>query len=160
MTATSPKARPTTAGKPRWIYLDYADGASKVTVTPKNEDRFVMSVRDAAEACQMAHDRDAFVKQFEALLARLAQWLKEHADNFCEAFVTIRDSGLLFVVLRDGARFDANFEDTLTDLDLEIAQDSKFDHIDLNVLSLPKTSETAYSSFLHPEHTWVFRHGK
>jgi len=108
----------------------------------------------------MAHDRDAFVEQFGSVLGRLAQWLREHAKTFSRAFVTVRESGLLFVVLRDNAGFDPDFEDELTDLDLEIAQNPRFDHIDLNVLSLPRSSKTAYSSFLHPEYTWVFQHGK
>ncbi len=143
-----------------WIALDCSDEGSRVVVTPENEDRFVMSVRDAAEACRAAYDRDCFVRQFQALLERLAGWLHGRRDAVAEAFVTVRDADLLFVIIQRQTAFDPAMEDALTELDLAVAGDAAFDRLHLNVLALPHTAETAYATFLHPQYTWALKHGE
>ncbi len=148
-----------TETRSRWIQLDCSDEGSRVVVTPENQDRFVLSVRDAAEACRAARAVDSFVAQFNALLQRLARWLRDHPDACRKAFVTVRDAGLLFVIVGPAARHEAEVEEALTDLDLEVARDPSLDKMDLNVMALPLSGEAAYESFLHPEHPWVFKDG-
>ena len=62
--------------------------------------------------------------------------------------ITVRDGGLLFLVVRREAEYEREFEDALTDLDAEIACDEEFDLIRLSVLALPHCPPEAMQSFL------------
>lgn len=146
--------------KTEYIRLDYHGEGQKVIVTPQNQDRFMLSVREAAIACQMADDSNSFIQQFKELLENLASWLKRHGSKVERAFVTIRDAGFVFLVVQRNKSYNREFEDLLTELDMSIAQDQNLNLIRLNVLALPKSSKESYESFLVPEHTWTYRHAK
>ena len=107
-------------------------------------------------ACQRHKEITAFQQQFCELLNRLGTWLKANAGKVHKSFVTVRDGGLLFLLVRNSVAFDAELEDALTDLDLATAQDSAFDLIELNVLALPMASEESYRTFLAPSFTWAY----
>ena len=62
--------------------------------------------------------------------------------------MTVRDAGLLFLIVLNGTEYDSDFESELTRLDIEIANDSDFDLISLSVLALPKCDTVAVESFL------------
>lgn len=136
------------------IQLDYRLHG-KVVVTPKNQDRFVITVREAAEACNALANRDRFTEQWQALLERLIQWLRQNDKDVKKAYLTLRDGGLCFVVIRKSAAYDRAFEDALTRLDIDIARDSDFDTITLNVMGLPNVSNRAAMSFVSEDHCMV-----
>lgn len=104
----------------------------------------------AKEVLRIVSEYTKFTEQFQALLNRLGGWAKENRSQLTKAFLTIRDADLLFLVIRKDHRLDIEFEDRLSDLDLEIANSPNFDQIRLNVMALPNTNEEGMQSFLAP----------
>lgn len=139
----------------RWTERDRA-----VVVTPEDQDRYVTTVDRTIEALRIFNDKDAFDRKFKALQQRLAEWLRDNRNLIDRAFLTLRDSRLLFVVVQKGRAYDSDFEDSLTELDLEIANTADFDQMPLSVLALPACSDTTLGSFLDPETGIVFTHGE
>ena len=143
------------------IQLDWGDGERPITVTPKDQDRFTTTVQEAIRACKAELSSAKFMEQFRSgLLERLAAWIRDHAEKVAGGYITIRDSTLLFLVVRKMAGWDGKFDDDLTALDVDIANDPKLDLIRLNVISLPKGSDAAASSFLDPEFTLEYKHAR
>src|SRR5436309_2477533 len=104
------------------IHYEHRNGA--VVVTPEDEGRFALAVEMAyRRSCPLFQDRALFRTQFEQLLRKLAHWLAAHEDVIGEASVTLRGAALEFLLVRKGTRYDADFEDELSDLDIAIAQD-------------------------------------
>ena len=129
-----------------YIQLDYKKDGS-VVVTPKDQDRFVISVQEAVTACKDITQ----VRQFgKYLLSMLTKWLQDNRAKARKAFLTVRDGGLLFLVIRKEAKYDAQFTDALTELDVAIARDANLNMIQLDVLALPDVSDEGARSFLSP----------
>jgi hypothetical protein len=128
------------------IRLCHGD-TSQVWVETEDEDRFLTTVEAAAHACKVYGKMAEVGKQLRTLLRKLADWIKNH-DDVREAYLTPRDSGMLFLIVRKSKKFDSAFEDALSDLDVEIANDEAFALIRLSVLALPDTSEESIRSFL------------
>lgn len=143
MTAdTSPDDR-----KTKRIELLHSQGGQRVFVEPEDEDRFVITVQDAIKACR-AYGRAAdFQAQFKVLNNVLVKWIADRNDKIDHAYLTERDAGLLFVVVQKSEQIDPDFEDELTDLDLQIAHDSFLPMIKLSVIALPKCSKEQLGSF-------------
>ena len=149
-----------TAQRQKHILLDFRRKGEQVFVNPEDNDKFFMSVQVAAAACQMAGKVVAFGDQFRDLLEKLASWIKAHRKPIQQAFVTIRDSGFLFLVVQTTPYLDLDLEAELTTLDLEVAQDESFDLLRLNVLALPASSNQAYESFLETSQIWTFKNAE
>lgn len=130
------------------IRLNWEEKNNLVVVVPDNEDRFCVTVEQAVKACRSSLTEAEFRIQFKELLNRLAQWILEHKEKITSAHVTIRDAGLMFLVVRNYVEYDKNFEDELTVLDVEIARDLRFNQIKLSVMALPKVSPQATACFL------------
>lgn len=135
---------------PNVLQLDWAAEAGAVTVTPRNPDRYSLKMQQAIVWLQRAGEPHAFDAEFRLLLNRLAEWL-HHRVGVRNAFVTIRDGGLMLVVVTSSATYDEAFEDSLTELDIEIAKDVDLARLRLDVFSLPDASQSALESFLNPE---------
>ncbi len=108
----------------------------------------VMPVKMAIEACRAFNNQIIFKDQFDSLVNRLGKWTTEHENDLAAAYLTLRDAGLLFLVVLSGKEFNASVEAAMTDLDLEIANDSDYNLIRLAVHALPKCSEEELQSFL------------
>jgi hypothetical protein len=129
------------------ILLRHGD-QREVCVETADEDRFLMTVESVVRACK-AHGHIAEVgKQLRRLLRKLKDWLDAHPEDIREAYLTVRDSGLLFLVVREMKAFNDALEEALTDLDIDVANDEAFNLIRLSVLALPFTSEDSVKSFL------------
>ncbi len=81
------------------------------------------------------------------LLRVLGNWLSTR-DDILMAFITLRDGGLAFVVIRSESRYDAAFEDDLSDLDIEVSEDPQLELVPINSLALPPANECAIDTFL------------
>jgi hypothetical protein len=147
------KAKKTSERKPEWVQLDYSGDARGVVVTPEDQDRFLLPVKVAVEGCRLVIEVRKLQEQFKLLLDRLAKWTKEHSDDIRRVHIGFRDSRWLFLVDRKTVRFNRQLEDELTALDIEIAQDNRFNLINLQVLSLPQPSPEAVESLLNPGFT-------
>ena len=138
------------------IYLDWSEKERQVSITPEDQDRFCTTVEEAIKACK-ADDRSVkFGRQFKDLLDLLASWVMEHRELLKSAFVTIRDTEILFLPVTKSKSYDREFEDKLTGLDVEIAQSPSLDLIRLSVLALPNVLKQGIQSFLNPDYSLVF----
>jgi len=140
------------------LQLKFSDKDRKVIITMENEDRFSMTVQEAALACKLADNRQLFKfrSQFKNLLNELAVWIQKNRKKVFKAFMTVRDAGLLFLIVRNEVPFDRDFEDQLSDLDIAIAQNENYSLINLSVLALPRCSPSAGFSFLSLKNTLAF----
>jgi hypothetical protein len=145
---TSKEAGMATVTKSSWVHLHHADDSEGVIVTTATNQTFTLPLDAAIRACGSVEKLERFTKQFQKLLTRLASWLTDHLDDVEDAYVTLRDAGLLFLVVRKTRRFNEELENSLTGVDLEIAQDPELDLIRLTVLALPMTSRDGIESFL------------
>ncbi len=145
----SPAHRPT-INRPSVVHLDIKQKGGQVTVTPSDEDRFSISVERAIAACQADARAEEFKKQFGLLIRRLGEWLASRSD-IDGAWITKRDRHLLFLVVRTSPEYDRDFEDALSALDLELAQDGHLDLIRISTMNLPPVSKEALSGFLDSE---------
>jgi hypothetical protein len=143
----------------RWIHLDHADDA-EVMVHLESGDMFTLPLKAAIDACGSVENVQRFGKQLEILLARLAAWIGQHEDDVQEAYVTFRDAGLLFLVVRKTRKLNEALENSLTDVDIEIAQDENLCLIKLSVLALPQTTEENVRSFLSSKITFRYQHAQ
>ncbi len=133
------------------LQLTYRGGPDRVVITPADEDRFVLSREEAIRACQAYAEKQRFASQFHLLLKTLARWLSEHEDQVKQAFLTERDKGLLFLVVQREPRYDEQLENDLTELDLQIAQDTDLRLIPLSVLAVPDAGQEVPLTFLSPQ---------
>lgn len=133
------------------------DTEGMVTVVPKDEDRFSLNIREAVQALRVADQRHQFQTQFRLLLKTLGEWLIARQD-WSGAFVTLRDGGLTFVVIRRSPEYDAGFEDELSDLDISISDDPALDLVSIHSLALPPTDDATVDTFLDSGFTVRFDH--
>ena len=112
--------------KSTWQHLRQEDGGS-VTIHSKDGDCFGLPIDDVVNACKSKAELTEFCRQVGTLLNRLAAWLEERGGEVGAAYVGLEPEGAIFVVVRKAKAFDPAFEDSLSILDLEVAQDSEFE---------------------------------
>lgn len=130
------------------IQLHYRDGNSHVLIETEEQDRFVLTVHAAIEACRAFGKANQFNQQFKDMKAKLSGWIAAHEQDISEAYLTVRDGAILFLVVQRAEAFDQSLVDSLTELDLSIAQDESFNLLRLNALALPRASLHSIESFL------------
>ena len=128
------------------LHCENRDGQVRV-VLPDNH-IMAMPVEVAVHACRAFKNQIEFKNQFDGLLAHLGKWIDGHRDEIKEAYLTTRDSGLLFLVVTESKSFVSDFEDELTALDIEIANDTDYSLITMNVLAIPPISNEDTRSFI------------
>ncbi len=145
----------------RTVELDWfaCDQDDKVVVTPRDQQRFEIQMDVAIRILQMANEESLFQKQLRLLLTHLGSWINRHRSAIRNAYLTLHDSALAFVVVRTRPSYDAEFEDALSDVDLEIANDPALSLITLHTLALPPVSEAGLLSFVDRRFVLSY-HGK
>lgn len=119
----------------------------QVVVNQLDGDRFVLSVQEVVNACGAFSRQRDLSTQAQLLFKKLGEWSSERRTSIRSSHLTIRDSGLLFVVVQNGRVFDQKLCDDLVDLDLAIAGDSSLDLIHLDVLAIPAAVPEAMAAF-------------
>ena len=133
-----------------YVQLDYKKDGT-VVVTLEDQDRFVITVQEAVAACRGAKEVLEYRRQFvDGLVPTLKKWLEARKKKVRTAYLTVRDGGILFLVVRKDAAYDGDFTDELTSLELLIAHDPSLKLIRVDVLALPDISDEAARSFLSP----------
>lgn len=133
---------------PPIVRLHHSGGSEQIEgVTPKN-DVIYLTVEAAIQACKDQVERADFTRQFDDLLDKLREWIESQKAAIAEAYVTLRDTGLLFLVVSKTKRFNQELEDALTDLDVFVAQSEMFNLVQLSVLALPAADRDSIDSFL------------
>ncbi len=137
------------------IVLSWTQKDDNVMVETEDEDRYFMTVDEVIRACG-AHGQGKHARcqeQFSCLMKKLFTWSLDKKETIKKAFVTVQDHGLLFLVITNFVDFNRDFEEKLTDLDIEIARDENYSEIDLSVQSLPDCHRDNYQSFCDTEFT-------
>lgn len=129
-----------------------------VVVTPRDHDRYVLRLHDAMEALKMGDHAARFKIQFALLQRIIAEWILGKTQ-VSRAFLTVRDGALSLVVVRSSVKYDAQFEDELSELDLAIANDADLGLIRLSSIALPMSSDEAIESFLNSDVVLEYIHG-
>jgi len=130
------------------IELHFEDQDGKVRVVAPDRHVMIVPVSVAVEACRAYQDQIAFNDQFGNLLDRLARWIVDHKVQASQAFLTVHDAGLLFLVIQQSTEFDPDLENSLSELSLEIANDTDYSLIRLVVHALPNCGREVFESFL------------
>lgn len=117
-------------------------------VLTNDGDKFFLAVTDAARACRAYEKGKLFGEQFQELLQLLSQWVASNRGRIQSAHLMPRDSDILFLVTQKAAPFDADLAESLTDLDLQIANSDNFNLVDLEVLAIPPVCESSRAAFL------------
>jgi hypothetical protein len=132
------------------IRLKWSEKDGTVVIESSNKDLFCMKVKEVIQACNIQQESKEFESQFNNLKNILGNWIHQRKDKIAKAFVTIRDTRFLLLVITNNVEYDSKFEDELTDLDWDIANTPLLSDISLSVQSLPKCDEDNYHAFLSP----------
>ena len=141
------------------IHLRY-DDEGRVVVCPEDQDRFVLTKQEAAFACAVGQQQLLWGQQLHRLLNRLGQWLSAHADKVGSAWLSRRDSRLLFLVVRNSVPYDDAFEDELLDLYEEVFNSAEYALLRLDTLALPSMPKEATTAFTNPSFRWEYVRAK
>lgn len=123
-----------------------ADG--KVLVHTDSNDKFLLTMEEAVKACRAWNHLAEFHRQMDELMGKLSEWVRENAHRAKEAYLGVKPSGLLFLVVMSGKKFDESLEDSLTDLDIEVANSRDFSHLRLDVMAIPDGPRDCIDSFM------------
>lgn len=126
---------------------------NRVHVVDEQRRRVVMTMEQAVRACHAYEKQILFRDQFDALLSHLAGWWFKRADKVSRAIVTVRESGLLLVLVQSQVELDIQLEADITELVSDVINDSRFELIRLDALSLPACELDDVTSFADPSHT-------
>jgi len=142
----------TTATHIEPIRLRISDAGRQVLVEPEDSDKFVLYVEEAIHACRIMKEyEELFHKQLQYLKNYLGKWACEHKDKVNKTFLTLHGGRMLFLVVTKNSTFDPELEDSLTDLDLNVARDPECSQINLDIQAVPQCQEEGYVSFCNPE---------
>jgi hypothetical protein len=108
----------------------------QVLVVADDGDRFFTTAREAARACKQADNDREFNEQFNSFLRRLHEWSLAHEKDVSALYVTVADSGLNVVACLESDEYKFDFEDSIVDLDIELAE--KFPLCPAEVMQVPK----------------------
>lgn len=142
-TSTISKSKPVQEDAMKLI--NYDEG-----VKPENRKQLNRAKDRVRLALQIVDDISEFNDQFEKLLNYLGTWIRSRRELISKAFLTIRDSELLFLVIRNDVKFNMSFDDQLCNLALEVARNPDFGRVRIIVLALPNVSLDSAESFIAP----------
>ncbi|MBI1901024.1 MAG: hypothetical protein HYS13_07930 [Planctomycetia bacterium] len=108
-------------------------------VEPDDEDRFVVTAREAALACKQALDSIEWSKQWNDFLVRVHAWCQDHSSAVKAGYVTVGDSALNVLVCVKATDYNFDLEDELAEFDLELSQ--QFPLCRADVMQIPNQSE-------------------
>jgi hypothetical protein len=132
------------------VRLKWSEKDRTVVFEPADSDLFTMRVQEVIQACNIQQQGKAFESQFNDLKNILGNWIHEHKDKIVKAFVTVRDTRILFLAITKDVEYDSELEDELTDFDWAIAHTQLLSTIPLSVQSLPQCDSDNYQAFLSP----------
>jgi len=122
-----------TASRP--IHLTFRS-VEQVVVEPDDNDRFVTTAAEAARACQQAQATKEFQEKFKLFLGHIHEWCKSRGDNIESGYVDVGDGGLRVNICMKADDFDFEFDDQITELDIELARE--FPECVAEVTQLPR----------------------
>lgn len=137
---------------PQYLELEWSEESDQLSVPHAVVDRYEIRKRRYARALQIAERLEEFDEQFSVLINALVRWMHKRSD-IAGGYLTMRDGSFLFAVVRTACEYDEEFEDSLSDLDIKLANDGDLNLLKVDAIGLPPASDAALSSFLDPDNT-------
>lgn len=109
---------------------------TKVVVEPDDEDRFVLTVREAAQACKQAQDDKEWQTKFSGFLVYLEKWAETHSKRIRTVYVNVADGALNILIGTSGGAYDVDFDDIITELDIALVKE--FPWLVAEVMQVPQ----------------------
>lgn len=135
------------------VELDWFERGDLVSVTPRNQQRFEIHKDRAIRILQLNHEAG---KQISLLLDKLALWLTRNTEKVHSAILTVRDERFLFLVISKVAEMDDDLEDSVSEIDFDVANDSDLEVLKMNAIVLPQASREALDSFVDRRFMMVY----
>ena len=136
------------------VEIDWYDRAETIKVCPRSQKRFEVHKDRAIKILQLATNADS---QIQLLIDKLGEWVRDNFDEYLsQAYLTLRDSRFAFLAISRLPECNDDLEDSLSDLDLSIANDPDLDLIRMNTLVLPPASDESLNSFFDQRFLLVF----
>ncbi|WP_145944510.1 hypothetical protein [Fuerstiella marisgermanici] len=129
------------------VVVDWYSEHETIQVFGRNQSRFEIQKDRAIEALQVAKQREQFDKQLNLLIGKTFEWLVSGVSGVESIYLTLRDSRLMLVVIAEVAECQDDLEDSVTEFDITVAEDSDLDLIRMNSMVLPNASDEALNSF-------------
>ncbi|HUP81413.1 MAG TPA: hypothetical protein VM260_22875 [Pirellula sp.] len=137
-----------TVQNPRFVVR--FDDERELLVETEDGDRFLTTVAEVASVLRIVDPKEILKlqREYSDLQRKLSDWRRSHRENIKIALLTARDHGLIFIVVPKTPKYSREFDDLLSELDIEIANDSKFSNIRLSVMQLPTDNPDGLSCFI------------
>lgn len=119
------------------IHLNFRS-VQQVVVEPEDENRFMMTAKEAARACESAQNMKDVREQFTQLLVHLHSWCAAH-EAVHAGYAYPGDGYLNILVCTKGERYRFDFDDEITDLDMDLTR--RFDWLRAEVLQIPESAK-------------------
>jgi hypothetical protein len=125
------------------IHLDVRS-VQQVVVHPQDENRFMMTAKEAAKACERAQNEKELREQFSEFLLYLRGWCERHAGRIRAAYVYSGDGFLNVLICTNGADYRFDFDDAVTQFDIDLTR--QFDWLSAEVMQVPETAREGHIS--------------
>lgn len=106
-----------------------------VLVESDDEDRFLMTMNEAAHACKQAQGRKDWQEDFKRFLHHVSQWCEAHGSRVQAGFVGVGDGALNVFICTSREEYDFDLEDEITALDIELV--NRFPWLIAEVMQIP-----------------------
>ena len=119
-----------------------------VVVVPEDEDRFVVTSKEAARACRRVADEQEWKTEFNSFLTNVHDWCKKHSGSLDGAYLSFGDEGLKLFLATDGEEYDFSLDDEVARFSIDLA--NEFPGCPVDVLHVPNASLRDFRSFFSP----------
>jgi hypothetical protein len=118
------------------IRLDFQSVQKVIITDDEAGDRWMTTVKEAAQACRSDLEQKEWKEEFESFLGHIYEWAKGHSDIVTAAYVGVSSEGLTGVIITKGREYRFDFDDEVTNLDIELAQ--TFSNCRADILQSPE----------------------
>jgi hypothetical protein len=127
----------------RPIHLSFRS-VQQVVVEPEDENRFMMTVKEAARACEAAQNEKDLRDQFTRMLVYLREWCGKRAQKVQTACVYPGDGFLNILIGTRGDDYCFDFDNEVTELDIELTR--QFAWLTAEVFQVPDKAREGHIS--------------
>lgn len=119
-----------------------------VVVVPEDQDRFVVTSREAARACRRVADEEEWRSEFNDFLAKVHGWCEQHSEGINGAYLALGDEGMKVFLVTVKDEYDFSLGDEVAKLGIELA--GLFPGCPADVLHVPNMDLKDLHSFFSP----------
>jgi hypothetical protein len=116
----------------------------QVVVEPEDENRFMMTAKEATRACEQAQTEKELREAFSRFLVYLHDWCKDRSDEVSAAYVYPGDGFLNILICTRGDTYRLDFDDPVTELDIDLTR--QFPWMAAEVMQVPEGAREGHVS--------------